>query len=84
MRLIWRGSAHGPGDHARLGRTGTRLAGQFEKKMRPQAGEYFNKSGARRTRQRPRAGALPGTMRYRAVCSKFLHAPRVPRFFDLA
>jgi hypothetical protein len=42
------------------------------KKMRPQAGGCFDKSGARRTRQRPRAGALPETMREK---TRYLKVP---------
>jgi hypothetical protein len=41
------------------------------KKMRPQAGGCFDKSGARRARRRPRAGALPGTRHERRGVWKF-------------
>jgi hypothetical protein len=51
------------------------------KKMRPQAGGCFDKSGARRTRRHPRAGALPGTMHekrgiWNFDCSSRGHANR--------
>ncbi len=48
------------------------------KRMRPQAGGCFDKSGARRTRQRPRAGTIPGTMHRKRGIQNFDHISRDP------
>jgi len=59
----------GPGERARLGRTATRPRGAIGKIL-PRGSLTICMSGAGRTRRHPRAGALPGTGRYRATIQR--------------
>jgi hypothetical protein len=55
-----------PGSASASGATPRTLAGRLDKECGRRPVVFFDKSGAGRTRQRPRAGALPGTSRCRA------------------